>query len=179
MLSFHYPQSDEELAIQTVSNPDAYRILVDRHQEPLLNFIYHNYLRDYDQAADIVQEAFIRAYLKSDTFDQTKKWKTWLYTIAINCVKTFLMKPVAEPLDNFSIAGDILPDAQLEKTLISHKLFESLSLINKTHSIILELYYFQNLTYKEISAIIKIPVYSVKTRINYAEKMLRRFYIGD
>src|SRR5213592_4286861 len=62
-------------------DPQAFGTLVDRYQTRLLNFINRT-IGDRERAEDLVQEVFIRVFRHLHRFDQTKKFSTWIYTIA-------------------------------------------------------------------------------------------------
>src|SRR3979490_3581221 len=67
----------------------AFQELVERYQTRLLNFIYRT-IGDREKAEDLVQEVFIRVFRHLHRFDQTKKFSTWIYTIASNLAKNEL-----------------------------------------------------------------------------------------
>ena len=69
----------------------AFQELVDRYQTRLLNFIYRT-IGDRERAEDLVQEVFIRVYRHLHRFDRSKKFSTWIYTIASNLAKNELRK---------------------------------------------------------------------------------------
>jgi RNA polymerase sigma-70 factor, ECF subfamily len=81
---------DGELAARHLAgDPQAFGALVDRYQTHLLNFV-NRIIADRDRAEDLVQEAFIRVFRHLPRFDRTKKFSTWVYTIASNLVKNEL-----------------------------------------------------------------------------------------
>ncbi len=67
----------------------AFQELVERYQTRLLNFIYRT-IGDREKAEDLVQEVFIRVYRHIHRFDRSKKFSTWVYTIASNLAKNEL-----------------------------------------------------------------------------------------
>src|ERR1700675_4961676 len=67
-------------------DPQAFSAVVDRYQTRLLNFINRT-IGDRERAEDLVQEVFIRVFRHLHRFDQTKKFSTWIYTIASNLAK--------------------------------------------------------------------------------------------
>src|SRR5688572_32087176 len=75
----------------------AFSELVDRYQTRLLNFIYRT-IGDRDRAEDLVQEVFIRVYRHLHRFDRSKKFSTWVYTIASNLAKNELRNRSRNPL---------------------------------------------------------------------------------
>ena len=75
----------------------AFGTLVDRYQTRLLNFVNRT-IGDRERAEDLVQEVFIRVFRHLHRFDQTKKFSTWIYTIASNLAKNDLWEPSSCPL---------------------------------------------------------------------------------
>src|SRR5687767_6686724 len=75
----------------------AFNELVDRYSTRLLNFV-HRTIGDRERAQDLVQETFIRVYRHLHRFDQSKKFSTWIYTIASNLAKNELRNRSRNPL---------------------------------------------------------------------------------
>src|SRR6267378_8035704 len=75
----------------------AFSELVERYQTRLLNFVYRT-IGDRDRAEDLVQEVFIRVHRHLHRFDQSKKFSTWVYTIASNLAKNELRNRSRNPL---------------------------------------------------------------------------------
>src|SRR5690242_7112526 len=75
----------------------AFQELVERYQTRLLNFIYRT-IGDRERAEDLVQEVFIRVYRHLHRFDRSKKFSTWVYTIASNLAKNELRNRSRNPL---------------------------------------------------------------------------------
>src|SRR6188472_977169 len=79
----------------------AFQELVERYQTRLLNFIYRT-IGDREKAEDLVQEVFIRVYRHLHRFDRSKKFSTWVYTIASNLAKNELRNRSRNPLVLFT-----------------------------------------------------------------------------
>ena len=75
----------------------AFGILVDRYDGRLVNFVYRT-IGDRERAQDLVQETFIRVYRHLHRFDPTRKFSTWIYTIASNLAKNELRNRSRNPL---------------------------------------------------------------------------------
>jgi RNA polymerase sigma-70 factor, ECF subfamily len=75
----------------------AFREIVTRYQTRLLNFVYRT-IGDREKAEDLVQDVFIRAYRHLHGFDRTRKFSTWIYTIAANLAKNELRNRSRQPL---------------------------------------------------------------------------------
>jgi RNA polymerase sigma-70 factor (ECF subfamily) len=78
-------------------DPQAFSAMVDRYQTRLLNFINRT-IGDRERAEDLVQEVFIRVFRHVQRFDPTKKFSTWIYTIASNLGKNELRNRSRNPL---------------------------------------------------------------------------------
>src|SRR4051794_29364553 len=75
----------------------AFSELVERYQTRLLNFVYRT-IGDREKAEDLVQEVFIRVHRHLQRFDRSKKFSTWIYTIASNLAKNELRNRSRNPL---------------------------------------------------------------------------------
>ena len=82
----------------------AFDELVERYQTRLLNFIYRT-IGDRERAEDLVQEVFVRVYRHLQRFDRSKKFSTWIYTIASNLAKNELRNRSRNPLVLFQTIG--------------------------------------------------------------------------
>jgi len=159
--------SDEEL-VELVRSKDQelYRELVRRYQDKLLR--YANYLLyDEEPAADVVQEAFIKAFVNLKGFNTKKKFSSWIYRIvhneAINALKWLERTlPSEDDLEN-----DFLRKEEEEHTRRS---LEKLPLEYREP---LALFYFEERSYDEMSDILRVPIGTVGTRISRGKKLLR------
>jgi hypothetical protein len=80
-------RSDSEVvAAYLAGDRRAFDMLVDRYQRRLLNFVYRT-IGDRERGEDLVQEVFIRVHRHLHRFDQSKKFSTWIYTIASNLAR--------------------------------------------------------------------------------------------
>ncbi len=168
--------SDEELVQAALNDPQAFADLMDRHKKRLFNFINAHLITDPDQAEDVVQEAFIKAYLNLDKFDRSKKWTTWLYRIAINSAYSFLRRPKTQSLDSYYVyylpAGNV-PEAAVEAVILKEKIARAIFSLESRHKIILNLYYFKEMNYEEISEVLDLDKNTVKNRVEVALRLLR------
>src|SRR5216684_7140102 len=72
-------------------DPDAYRVLVERHSRSIFRVAYRMTGNEQD-AEEVVQDAFLRAYRRLDRFESRANFGTWLYRIAVNCSLDLLRK---------------------------------------------------------------------------------------
>ncbi|MBH0231733.1 RNA polymerase sigma factor SigW [Halobacillus yeomjeoni] len=154
------------------------------------NKVYHICFRmigNAYEAEDLAQEAFIRAYTNIHTFDNRRKFSTWLYRIATNLTIDRIRKKKpdyhldaqvrgTEGLDMYSqlAADQALPEEEVESLELQtyiHK--EILALPPKYRSVIV-LRYLDELPLQDIAEILDIPVGTVKTRVHRGREALRK-----
>jgi RNA polymerase sigma-70 factor (ECF subfamily) len=91
------PDDSSLVAAYLAGQATAFDEIVDRYQKRLLNFVYRT-IGDRERAEDLVQEVFIRVHRHLHRFDQSKKFSTWIYTIASNLAKNELRNRSRNPL---------------------------------------------------------------------------------
>jgi RNA polymerase sigma-70 factor (ECF subfamily) len=184
MVAGENPLSDEVL-IEKFQNGDNYAFdqLVRRYKDPLLNFIYR-FVGDLIESEDIVQDTFFRVYKNKHYYKNVAKFSTWIYTIAGNLAKTELRRRKRRKL--FSIHRDTpnekewdLPDIdsnpeQEVNTLVTEKIIQNAinNLPAKFREVVV-LRDIEGFSYEEISDIIKVPLGTVKSRVNRARLRLQ------
>ena len=176
--------TDEEL-IARFQQGDAYAfdLLVKRYKDPLLNFVYR-FLGDVVEAEDIVQETFYRVYKNKHYYKEVAKFSTWIYTIAGNLAKTELRRRKRKRV--FSIHKDSptekdieLPDLDKDpekevNSVITDKLIQkAISNLPPKFRQVIILRDIQGFSYEEISSIIRVPLGTVKSRVNRARLRLQ------
>src|SRR5258708_18528094 len=90
-------EGQQLVAEHIAGNKQAFEILVSRHLNGVYNFVY-KYAHDLDQAEDITQESFVKAWKNLKKFNSKYKFKTWLFTIAKNTALDALKKKGFVPL---------------------------------------------------------------------------------
>ncbi|CAM3271043.1 RNA polymerase sigma factor SigW [Filibacter tadaridae] len=165
---------------------DAFEEIVILFQHRLYHVCYRM-LNNKQEAEDIAQEAFVRAYINIHTFDQKRKFSTWIFRIATNlCIDRIRKKkpdyhldaevPGTEGLTMYSqiaAAGD-LPEEQIEKMEAQERIrYEIGRLPDKYRSVII-LRYFEELPLQEIGDILELPLGTVKTRVHRGREALRK-----
>lgn len=187
------PLSDEEL-IEKFQNGDNYAFdqLVRRYKEPLLNFVYR-FVGDIIEAEDIVQDTFLRVFKNKHYYKNVAKFSTWIYTIAGNLAKTELRRRKRRKL--FSIHRDTqdekewdLPDIETSpekevNTRVTEKIIQKAinNLPEKFREVVV-LRDIEGFSYEDISEIIRVPLGTVKSRVNRARLRLQEdlhFLIDD
>lgn len=164
---------------------EAYKQIIELFQTQVYN-ICLRYVRDRIEAEDLAQEAFIRAYVKIDTYQSDKKFSTWLYRIATNLSIDFLRKKRpsvhldAELGDGegFTLATqieskEVLPEDSIIKDEEKDWVQGHIMALPEKYRSAIVLKYLEECSLKEISEILNIPVATVKTRIHRGREALR------
>ena len=168
--------SDEEVVeITRTKDKEAYVEVVKRYQEKLMR--YARYLvSDDERASDVVQEAFIKAYINLNSFDTKRKFSSWIYRIvhngAINLTNKYKKeKPLFEDIDLDSGINIEKEYTQKEVRKMVRSCLEELPLLYREP---LSLYFLEEKSYSEISDILRIPTGTVGTRIKRAKSVMKQ-----
>jgi RNA polymerase sigma-70 factor, ECF subfamily len=178
--------TDEELMLRFQKDDMvAFDLLVSRYKDPLMNFIYR-FIGDTDDAADILQETFLRLYRKKHLYETIARFSTWIYTIAGNLAKSELRKPhrrLGMPMyrrDEDNEDQDIpfpdtnpLPDRTADGAVKAELIQAAMMRINPDFREAVILRDIQDLEYEEISSILGLPLGTVKSRINRGRAQLQ------
>jgi len=171
-------ESDKRL-VERVKRGDkrAFDVLVLKYQHRIANLITR-YVRDQDEVLDVTQEVFVKAYRAMDKFRGDAQFYTWLYRIAINTAKNFLVARSRRPPDTdidvdereFSEESVVIsegsnPEEQLSGEQLERVLQRALEALPEELRIALMLREFDGLSYDEIAHVMDCPVGTVRSRI--------------
>jgi RNA polymerase sigma-70 factor (ECF subfamily) len=155
----------------------AFEILVDRYQKPVFNLALRM-VSDTDDAADLTQAVFIKAYEKLKSYNDRYKFFSWLYKIAVNTSLNFLeQKKRRDLLGDRDIPQEPVVEAELEASERIQKLEDAILELRTEFRIVIVLRHFHDLSYEEMSQILDIPEKTVKSRLFSARQMLREILL--
>lgn len=167
-------------------NQDAFEEIVTLFQHRLYHVCYRM-LGSREEAEDIAQEAFVRAYINIHTYDQKRKFSTWLFRIATNlCIDRIRKKkpdyyldaevPGTEGLTMYSQieAPDILPEEEVERMETQDRIQYEISQLSDRYRSVIVLRYLEELPLQEISDILELPLGTVKTRVHRGRAALKK-----
>lgn len=182
-------QTSDEVLFEQYRGGDraSLRTLIERHQQELMRFLIR-LTGDAAGAEDVFQEAFLQIHLSADTFDPTRRFRPWLFTIAANKARDYLRRkgrrrtlelsaPVDGGADGSDGAGSFVdlmevdvpaPDARLDEEQTSQRVQAALDQLPPLLKEILLLAYFQRLSYAQIHDELGIPLGTVKSRLHAA-----------
>ena len=175
--------SDGELvAAHLTGHPAAFNELYRRYHDKLVHFIARK-TGDRDRAEDLVQEAFIRVTRHLHRFDQSKKFSTWIYTIAGNLSKNELRNRSRSPLVlfqkltthwesehrplQFEDFGN-RPDDLFRKRFLQDLVEETVKELPEHHQLVFRLRELEGKSYEEIAEITGVNLGTVKSRLHRA-----------
>ncbi len=170
--------SDRELFSQiTADDERAFTVFVKRYKDRLFNFVAR-IIPERETAEDILQETFLRVYNQRKNYSPDYALSTWVYTIALNLVRSELRKRKLRrymSLDFLKEQSDIeLPDrTNLEPGMLKPLLEKAVKTLPEEYRIAFILCDINRLPYNEIAEVMRVPVGTVKSRINRARSMLR------
>ncbi len=176
-------QEETDLAIITAvlsGNTALYSVLVKRHQRFVFTLALR-FAKNREDAEEIAQDCFVKAYRSLGTFKQTSKFSTWLYTIVYTTSMTFLRK---KKFDTQSIHDDEHAlqianegtgfDADLIEKKSSHQyLHQAIDLLLPDDAAIITLFYKGEQSLEEIGLALKMEPNTVKVKLHRARLRLR------
>jgi RNA polymerase sigma-70 factor (ECF subfamily) len=174
--------TDDLLIRQTLSGDrDAFGQLIRKYQDRLFTGMVHVIRNDVD-AEDVVQEAFILALTKLDSFQGNSAFFTWLYRIAFNVAITRLRrKKRSVSMDRLSEESSLqlqsnepLPDQGIKNQEQAQMLMLALGKLSEEHRSILVLREIDELDYETISQILDLPIGTVRSRLHRARLQLKQ-----
>jgi RNA polymerase sigma-70 factor (ECF subfamily) len=176
---------DQEL-VERVKKGDkrAFDILVQKYQHKIVNLI-SRYVRDPSEVLDVAQEAFIKAYRALPNFRGESAFYTWLYRIAINTAKNYLVAQDRRPPEGDIDAEDALqyggesslkdygtPERMLLRDEIEKTVYEAIEQLPDDLRTAITLREMEGLSYEEIAQAMGCPVGTVRSRIFRAREAI-------
>ena len=179
-------QTDEQLVVQyrTSGDREVFALLVRRYERELYSYL-RRYLGNAEMAEDVFQATFLQVHLKGDRFEENRRFRPWLYTVATNQAidaqrrnKRHRMVSLDRSIsaDNVDIGAlvDLLEGderdplenvSQLER---GQWVQEPLDGLSESMRSVVHLVYYQGMKYREAAEILDIPVGTVKSRLHAA-----------
>lgn len=175
--------SDQELIRKSLEQVDYFSCLYERYEPLLLRYVKRMGVVTNEEAEDVLQDAFLKIWKNLNAFDPSLKLSSWLYRIvhneAISCLrkKHSFGKNRKEVFDDFRFAN--LPEEEALHNLTTleeqdRHIYEILDQLPLKYKEVLVLKFLENMSYEEISDVLKIPEGTVATRINRAKKAFRK-----
>lgn len=174
--------SEKDLIQLILNEPDNYRHIVDRYEEPLLRYIKRFLYVNSEDAQDIVQDVFIKAYRNLNSYNPRHKFSSWIYRIAHNEAVSFLRKNRKRKVEMVndrenSVFENLASDLNIEEEYIKKDFFKkfkkALYSLDSKYRDVLVLKFMEEKDYNEISEILHIPSGTIGSLISRAKDKLR------
>ena len=189
--------TDEQVVGQyRAGREEAFAELVHRYRQELFQFLIR-FVNRRSAAEDLFQETFLQVHLSIDTFDPSRRFKPWLFTIGANKARDWLRRnsrqqaaPLSALVDEQQEEGPAfidlletqlpLPVEDMEKKEVRQLVQDVVASLPDHLREVLLLAYFNHFAYKEIAAMLSIPLGTVKSRLHaavgtFAEMWKRRY----
>ena len=170
----------------------AFNLLVWRWQKPIYNFVLR-YLASEDEAQEVTQKTFIKAYKKLRTLKDPSKFSSWLYQIALNLChdeskrkrrRSITSLQTLSENNNFDLSNEDIagsdrqhnPEKALQALELSDLLQQALQHIPEEQKTVVIMKELQGLKFTEIAEILNLPINTVKSRMYYGLHALRKVF---
>jgi RNA polymerase sigma factor (sigma-70 family) len=187
------PQVDEMELVKKARHGDleSYDELVKRYQERIYATIYHM-TSNHEDANDLAQEAFIKAFHALKSFKGGSSFYTWVYRIAVNKTINFLKQrknKAQMSLDDLdfnaehdpdlvALISDKTPRREVNLAELQEKLNGAMQKLSEPHRLVVTLHDVQGLSHEEIAKIMDCNIGTVRSRLFYARQQLQA-YLSD
>ena len=179
--------NDKELVKRAqAGDQNAYNMLVKKYQYKVINLV-GRFVHDSEDAQDVAQEAFIKAYKGLNSFRGDSAFYTWLYRIAVNSAKNFLLSQSrrhadqqievedAEYMDNGALIRDnATPDKVLSSQILEEQIYDAIHRLPEDLKTAITLRELEGMSYEQIAATMDCPIGTVRSRIFRARESIEK-----
>ena len=179
-------QESELIKKSAEGNSDAFEMLIAPYMQPVVNHAYMM-LGDKEDAYDMAQETFVKAFVSLKSFGGQSSFKTWLFKIATNVCLDFLRKKKRRPNvlsltvadeDAAAVMCDVAdtkfsPDKIFESNELKDVILKAIGSLDAEYRAAIMLRELEGMDYKSISKVLGVSLGTVKSRINRARLQLR------
>lgn len=151
---------------------EAFAGLIDRYEKTIFNIAFR-LTGDYDDARDVTQTVFVRAYEKLGEYDPRFKFFSWIYKMAMNeSLNLLSRRKRMAPLGESMVSPERTPDECLETDETGEIVCDAIEELPIDYRVILILRHFADLSYRELGFILDLPEKTVKSRLFTARQRL-------
>ena len=167
---------DQTLVADTLAGrTEAFGTLVERYDRAIYHLAYRT-LHDQEEARDVAQEAFFKAYRSLRTFKPGAKFSTWLFAITYHACCDRLSRRRRYSNDELPDRADSAagPETQAIATDEAQRLRQAIAALPEKYRTVITLYHLQGRQYEEIAQVLGVPMGTVKTHLFRAKEQLRK-----
>jgi RNA polymerase sigma-70 factor, ECF subfamily len=167
---------DGELVATTLrGDSGAFATLVERYDRAVYHLAYRT-LHDVEEARDVAQEAFFKAFRSLHTFKPGSKFSTWIFAIAYHACCDRLNRRKRYSNEELPDAPDAGPGPEAQAIALdqARRLRDAIDRLPEKYRTVITLYHLQGQQYEEIATVLDLPMGTVKTHLFRAKEQLRR-----
>ena len=168
-------EADKEIIQRILSGEaKAYRLLVERHKDRALTLAVRM-LKNKEEAEEVLQDAFVRAFRALPRFEFRSSFQTWFYRVVYNTCVTRLTRASPETVSSIHQGGERMdlepaatempPDKMFESQEIQSIVGEEIQKLSATYAAVVTLFFVQEMSYQEICDATGLPLATVKVRL--------------
>tara|TARA_B100001971_G_scaffold194053_1_gene199688 strand:- start:434 stop:1033 length:600 start_codon:yes stop_codon:yes gene_type:complete len=189
-LNFHNASDEELVRASQKEDMEAYEELVARHRDKIYARAF-SMLRNEDEALDISQEAWVKAWRRLGQFRHNSSFTTWMTRICINLCLDFLRKRQRQKTDSLDQMEedsggvelrmevvDYNPTEKVERSELRKEIDVAMNKLSYEHRTVLVLHEFEHMEYKEIAKSMHCSIGTVMSRLFYARRRLAKMLIS-
>ena len=152
---------------------DAFSMLIDRYQAPVFRIVL-NMVGNYEDAKEVLQQVFMKAFEHLSSYDPNRKFFSWIYRVAVNeSINHIRARRPLEPLTE-DVRGSLWDPARtFEERERDGKVRDAVAELSETYRPVVILRHFAHLSYEEIAEVLGLPEKTVKSRLFTARQLLR------
>ncbi len=159
--------------MKSMHREKTYEEVIKRNSETVYRLAY-SLVRTQSDADDIYQEVFLRYVRKAPVFDSEEHEKAWFMRVTINCCKNFWKSPWIQRRSEFK--KDVSEkEAVCEVIDENQRLIDIVKQLPEKYRVVIHLFYYEDLSIKEIAKITKSQASTVRTRLTRARRLLQRW----
>lgn len=152
--------------------------LIKEYERPIYNAAYR-ILGNIDDAADVTQTVFMKAFERLDQYNPEYKFFSWIYRIAVNeSINLHNRNKNLQSLEDEDIAGVSNPEEDVDANKLSRIIQAGLMELQDDYRVVVVLRHFSDMSYRDISVVLHIPEKTVKSRL-YSARQLMKAQLAD
>ncbi len=163
-------------------NRNAFAPLVERYQARIYNLCYR-YTHSPEDAGDLTQETFMRAFRSLDRYDEAYAFRTWLYSIGTNVCRDWARRQKRLPEtaalhdehDAIDLGEHVDPADIAINTSDQEALARAVAALPEAYKALIILFYIEELSQDEMGKILQLPLTTIKNRLYRARLLLRQW----
>ena len=179
---------DDEVLVRRTQKGDsaAFDVLVQRYKERLYATVYHM-TSNHEDANDLVQDTFIKAFKSLNSFRGQSSFYTWVYRIAVNRTINFVKRrknrnqyslddmdsSIQTDPDLVEMMSHVTPRREVALIELHERLNEALQKLSEPHRVVVTMHDIQGMTHADIAKVIRCSEGTVRSRLFYARQQLQ------